>query len=180
MKTKNKFLITITFSFISIGFALIFGSIASFIAMNVVAPNPLQPDNFVIWQRFFIAAIMNCITIPAIVLFLLGNGLLLFLKGLKKKTVALFFLSLTICINGLFFIVPKAYKVNALAVSENVLKEHWTLFLTEKVQEDVLGGINMLLLLTYLFFIIYLIISNSALFFSAFSKKKTQPLTHNS
>lgn len=161
METKDKIFITIALFMTIIGFSLSLGSIFSFIAMNVVAPQPLLPDDFVIWQRYFITSIMNYVTVPAMVLFLLGNGLFVFLKGAKKKTITLFLLSVIICINGLFFIVPTAYKANTYTIHKNYLEQHWNAYLIEKSLEDTLGGINMLLLLVYLFIVIYFAINNN-------------------
>lgn len=163
METKNKTFITIALLLIIIGFALSLGSIMAFIAMNMVAPQPLLPGDFVIWQRFFIIPIMNYVTIPAIILFLLGNGLfLLFVKSNKKGiSTTLFFLSVAIFVNGMFFIIPTAYKANTFVISKNYLEQHWDAFLSEKTMEDILGGINMLFLLLYLCLAIYMIIKTN-------------------
>lgn len=158
MKTKNNIFVAVSLFFIAIGFALSLGSIASFIAMNIIAAKPLSPNDFVVWQRHFITPIMNYASIPGIVLFLCGNGLFLFQKTIRKTDVTLFLLSVIVFVNGMFFIVPTAHKANVFANNQIYLAQHWDTFLEQKTIEDSLGGANLLLLLSYLFVFIYLII----------------------
>lgn len=162
MKTKRNFFTAVSLFLTMIGFVMTLGSIASFIAMNIVAEKPLTPNDFVVWQRYFITPIMDYVTTLGVILFLCGNTLLLFQKITRKSAIdiALFLLSVVVFVNGMFFIIPTAYKANVFANNQAYLEQHWNTFLAQKTMEDSLGGVNMLLLLSYLFLVIYLIIKD--------------------
>jgi hypothetical protein len=127
------------------------GSIASFIAMNVIAgKNPTI--EFLYWQRTFVNPIMNFVTMPGIWLFLLGNiGLFLTLEA-KRKTanIILLILSFLVVANGQVIIIPFAKIVSHLAIQQFQTSEFIQDFATNKTIEDTCGGINLLFLLIYL------------------------------
>ncbi len=148
---RSNIIITAAKILLTIGFALCLGSIASFIAMNVI--NGEMPGiQFSYWQRTFVNPIMNFVTIPGMWLFLFSN-ILLFFTGKDKNSrtgLILLILSVLIFINGQFVIVPIAGIVNDLAIQQNsssiILQE----YASKKSAEDFAGGINMLLFLSHL------------------------------
>lgn len=134
-----------------IGYSLCIGSIASFIAMNVVAgENPTI--EFLFWQRHFVNPIMNYVTMPSIWLFLFGNiGLFLALeKGRNRMNIVLLVLSVLIAINGQFIIIPLAKSVSSFAVQQLQTSQFITEFAKQKSIEDTFGGINLFFLIIYL------------------------------
>ena len=134
-----------------IGYSLCIGSIASFIAMNVVAgENPTI--EFLFWQRHFVNPIMNYVTMPSIWLFLFGNiGLFLAIeKGRNRMNIVLLVLSVLIAINGQFIIIPLAKSVSRFAVQQLQTSQFITEFAKQKSIEDTFGGINLFFLIIYL------------------------------
>ncbi len=147
----SKLFLRIAKSAMIIGYSLCVGSIASFIAMNMISgTNPTI--EFLYWQRIFINPIMNFVTMPGIWLFLIGNIIMfLILENKKKiKNLVLLILSFLVVINGQMIIFPFAKKVSRLAVQQNQTSEFIQEFTTNKTIEDTFGGINLLFLLLYL------------------------------
>lgn len=135
----------------AIGYSLCLGSIASFIAMNLIA-GKTPTIEFFYWQRTFVNPIMNFVTMPGIWLFLLGNiGLFLTLEK-KRKTadIILLILSFLVVANGQAIIIPIAETVSNLAVQQVQTSTFIQDFTTNKTIEDTCGGINLLFLLIYL------------------------------
>ncbi|SEF85272.1 hypothetical protein [Sphingobacterium lactis] len=147
---KQSFL-KIAKTLIIVGYSLCLGSIASFIAMNVIAgDNPTM--EFLYWQRHFVNPIMNYVTMPSIWLFLFGNiGLFLALKkGKKRKNIVLLVISLLIVINGQFIIIPLAKSVSNSARQQYQTSQIIPSFAKQKSIEDTCGGLNLLFLISYL------------------------------
>ena len=134
-----------------LGFSLCLGSIASFIAMNIIAgDNPTI--EFLYWQRHFVNPIMIYVTMPSIWLFLIGNiGLFLPLKKCRKrKDIVLLVLSVLILINGQFIIIPLAKSVSSSAIQQFQTSQFIPEFAKQKSIEDTCGGLNLLFLISYL------------------------------
>ncbi|HCM20971.1 MAG TPA: hypothetical protein DIC46_09420 [Porphyromonadaceae bacterium] len=149
--SHSKSFFKITTGIIVIGYSLCLGSIASFIAMNIIAGDSPTIE-FLYWQRTFVNSIMNYVTAPAIWLFLLGNiGLFLTLgKERNRKNVILLMLSILVVINGQLIIIPFAKTVSSLAVQQLQISQFIPNFAANKAIEDTCGEINLLFLITYL------------------------------
>ncbi len=148
---QSKSFLKIAKIIIAIGYSLCLGSIASFIAMNIIAGKSPTIE-FLYWQRTFVNPIMNFVTVPAMWLLLLGNIALFLTSKYKRKAanVMLLILSLLIVVNGQAVITPLARKVSNLATQQFQASTFLQDFATNKTIEDTCGGINLLLLLAYL------------------------------
>ncbi len=135
----------------AIGYSLCLGSIASFIAMNIIAGKNSTIE-FLYWQRTFVNPIINFVTMPGIWFFLFGNiGMFLTLEEKRKKsTIILLILSFLVVANAQIVIIPFAKRVSYLAVQQFQTSEFLHEFGTNKTIEDTCGGINLLFLLIYL------------------------------
>lgn len=143
-----------------IGYSLCSGSIASLIALNVIAgKNPTI--EFLYWQRIFSSPIIQFITMPGIVVFLLGNIGWFLTKKKKSKISNILLVSLPVLllINGQFILIPLANTINQLAVEQLHSSSYIQEFATKKATEDICGGINLLFLLSYL--VIYIFTTKS-------------------
>ena len=156
--SQTQPLLKITKLLTTVGYSLCLGSVASFIAMNIIAADSPTIE-FLYWQRFFVNPIMNYITIPAIWLFLMGNlGLFLVIKKDRSFwNIVLLVLSFLILINGQFIIHPLATSVSGFAVQQFQTHQVITNFGRDKAMEDICGGINLLFLLSYLAAYIFII-----------------------
>ncbi len=133
-----------------VGFSFCLGSIASFVALNVIAgENPTIEFSY--WQRSFIDPIMRFVTMPGCWLLLFGNvGVFLALKGNRRSVNAvLLILSILILCNGLW-IFSVAENVSNLAVEQFQMAEPLPAYSAKKTVEDAFGGMNMALLIVYL------------------------------
>ncbi len=148
LQTKIFFQISVAMTVV--GFSLCLGSIASFIALNIIA-GKAPTIEFWYWQRLFINSIMYFVTIPGTWLFLLGNiGIYLKLKGKRKPVnIILLMLSFLLLLNG-YWIQSVAKTVSNLAVEQLKTNEFIQAFSSNKSIEDICGGINLLFLLVYL------------------------------
>jgi hypothetical protein len=151
MNKKTKSLNSISTLLIAIGFSLCVGSIAAFIAMNIIAPENGADLDFIHWQRHFINPIMAYVTVPGIWLFLAGNAGLFFVQPRKNLFgIIQLILAVLVFANGLFLIVPTAKIASGLAAEPTGLSGNIELFLQKKTMEDSLGGVNLVLLIAYL------------------------------
>ena len=151
MKEQKKQIVVVSQILTIIGFSLCIGSIASFIAMNVITPKTTLDLDFTHWQRYFAKPITNYVTVPGIWLFVTGNiGLYLFQFNKDNLNTAILIVAMLTFINGIFVIVPTARIVNRLAFEQAELARNVPLFLRKKMFEDSCGGINLFLLITYL------------------------------
>lgn len=150
-KMQSKIYRTIIEMFLAIGFALCLGSIASFIAMNAIS-GKIPNIEISYWQRTFVNPIMKYVTIPGIWIFLFSNFLIFITRNDKKNkaNISLLILSVLIFINGQFVIVPIAEIVNNLAIQQFNSKIVLEGYLSKKTIEDICGGINLILFLSYL------------------------------
>ena len=133
------------------GFSLSLGSIVSFIAMNIIA-GETPTTEFWYWQRKFVSAITNYVTLPGIWLFFLGNTSWFLVLGKERKKInyILVILPVLTILNAYMIIVPVAKKVNKAAVQQIQLPGFIKDFTFNKSIEDISGGINMLFLLSFL------------------------------
>ncbi|GEM_PF-208574 len=136
---------------IIVGFSLCLGSIASLIAINIIAGDSPTIE-FLYWQRHFVNPIMNYVTMPSIWFFLVGNiGLFLALKKNRKwKDIVLLVLPVLIVINGQFIIIPLAKSVSSSAIQQLQTAQFIPEFAKQKSIEDTCGGLNLLFLISYL------------------------------
>ena len=145
MKNKNFFqrmaqLIAI------FGLSLLIGNISAFIAMNMLSIP--QDTSFFLWQRRFIDAMVQLGMIKGMWLFLIGN-IVIYLCQRNRKNLLLLILSSVVFVLGEFFIIPLSYETSLLAFQQYEMNQITPDFLTIKHKEDVLGGINLLILLIY-------------------------------
>ena len=145
MKNKNFFqrmaqLIAI------FGLSLLIGNISAFIAMNMLSIP--QDTSFFLWQRRFIDAMVQLGMIKGMWLFLIGN-IVIYLCQRNRKNLLLLILSSVVFVLGEFFIIPLSYDTSLLAFQQYEMNQITPDFLTIKHKEDVLGGINLLILLIY-------------------------------
>lgn len=145
MKSKN--LLQRVAQFITIvGLSLLIGNISAFIAMNMLS---IQQDTpFFLWQRRFIDAMVQLGMIKGMWLFLIGN-IVIYLCQRNRKNLLLLILSSVVFVLGEFFIIPLSYETSLLAFQQYEMNQVTSDFLTIKHKEDVLGGINLLILLIY-------------------------------
>ncbi len=147
---QTKIFFQISIAMTVVGFSLCLGSIASFIALNVIA-GETPTIEFWYWQRLFIDPIMYFVTIPGTWLFLLGNiGIYLRSKGKRKSiNIILLVLSFLLVLNG-YWIQSVAKTVSSLAVEQLKTEGFIQAFSSNKSIEDICGGVNLLFLLVYL------------------------------
>ena len=81
-------------------------------------------------------------------LFLIGN-IVIYLCQRNRKNLLLLILSSVVFVLGEFFIIPLSYDTSLLAFQQYEMNQITPDFLTIKHKEDVLGGINLLILLIY-------------------------------
>lgn len=137
------------FFLMTVGFALCFGSIATFIVMNFVLGSAPSLEA-IYWQRMFVAKIMYYSTVPGMwILFLSGTIVTLNQYGVSKNLWFLLkvFILLAIVINGTFIIVPLADKVNELAIKQYQLNKENVEYLSTKTMEDIFGALNFIILI---------------------------------
>ena len=145
MKSKN--LLQRVAQFITIvGLSLLIGNISAFIAMNMLSIQ--QDTSFFLWQRRFIDAMVQLGMIKGMWLFLIGN-IVIYLCQRNRKNLLLFILSSVVFVLGEFFIIPLSYETSLLAFQQYEMNQVTSDFLIIKHKEDVLGGINLLILLIY-------------------------------
>ena len=146
MKSKN--LLQRVAQFITIvGLSLLIGNISAFIAMNMLStPKDIL---FFLWQRRFIDAMVQLGMIKGMWLFLIGN-IVIYLCQRTRKNLLLLIFSIAVFILGEFFIIPLSYETSLLAFQQYGMNQINPDFLTIKHKEDVLGGLNLFILLTYL------------------------------
>ena len=145
MKSKN--LLQRVAQFIAIlGLSLLIGNISAFIAMNMLSIP--QDTSFFLWQRRFIDAMVQLGMIKGMWLFLIGN-IVIYLCQRNRKNLLLLILSSVVFVLGEFFIIPLSYDTSLLAFQQYEMNQITPDFLTIKHKEDVLGGINLLILLIY-------------------------------
>lgn len=145
MKSKN--LLQRVAQFITIvGLSLLIGNISAFIAMNMLSTP--QDTSFFLWQRRFIDAMVQLGMIKGMWLFLIGN-IVIYLCQRTRKNLLLLILSIAVFILGEFFIIPLSYETSLLAFHQYEMNQVTSDFLTIKHKEDVLGGVNLLILLIY-------------------------------
>ncbi|WP_311329751.1 hypothetical protein [Capnocytophaga sputigena] len=145
MKSKN--LLQRVAQFITIvGLSLLIGNILAFIAMNMLSIQ--QDTSFFLWQRRFIDAMVQLGMIKGMWLFLIGN-IVIYLCQRNRKNLLLLILSSVVFVLGEFFIIPLSYETSLLAFQQYGMNQITPDFLTIKHKEDVLGGVNLLILLIY-------------------------------
>ena len=145
MKSKNLLQRVAQF-IIVVGLSLLIGNISAFIAMNMLSIP--QDTSFFLWQRRFIDAMVQLGMIKGMWLFLIGN-IVIYLCQRNRKNLLLFILSSVVFVLGEFFIIPLSYDTSLLAFQQYEMNQITPDFLTIKHKEDVLGGINLLILLIY-------------------------------
>ena len=145
MKSKNLLQRVAQF-IIVVGLSLLIGNISAFIAMNML-PTP-KDTLFFLWQRRFIDAMVQLGMIKGMWLFLIGN-IVIYLCQRNRKNLLLLILSSVVFVLGEFFIIPLSYETSLLAFQQYEMNQVTSDFLTIKHKEDVLGGINLLILLIY-------------------------------
>ena len=146
MKNKNFFqrmaqLIAI------FGLGLLIGNISAFIAMNMLSTP--KDTLFFLWQRRFIDAMVQLGMIKGMWLFFIGN-IVIYLCQRTRKNLLLLILSIIVFVLGEFFIVPLSYKTSLVAFQQYEMNQVISDFLIIKHKEDVLGGFNLFIWLTYL------------------------------
>ena len=145
MKSKN--LLQRVAQFIAIlGLSLLIGNISAFIAMNMLSTP--QDTSFFLWQRQFIDAMVQLGMIKGMWLFLIGN-IVIYLCQITRKNLLLLILSIAVFVLGEFFIIPLSYDTSLLAFQQYRMNQVTSDFLTIKHKEDILGGVNLLILLVY-------------------------------
>lgn len=145
MKSKNLLQRVAQF-IIVVGLSLLIGNISAFIAMNMLStPKDIL---FFLWQRRFIDAMVQLGMIKGMWLFLIGN-IVIYLCQRNRKNLLLLILSSVVFVLGEFFIIPLSYDTSLLAFQQYEMNQITPDFLTIKHKEDVLGGINLLILLIY-------------------------------
>ena len=145
MKSKNLLQRVAQF-IIVVGLSLLIGNISAFIAMNMLSIP--QDTSFFLWQRRFIDAMVQLGMIKGMWLFLIGN-IVIYLCQRNRKNLLLLILSSVVFVSGEFFIIPLSYDTSLLAFQQYEMNQVTSYFLTIKHKEDVLGGINLLILLIY-------------------------------
>lgn len=145
MKSKNLLQRVAQF-IIVVGLSLLIGNISAFIAMNMLSIP--QDTSFFLWQRRFIDAMVQLGMIKGMWLFLIGN-IVIYLCQRNRKNLLLLILSSVVFVLGEFFIIPLSYETSLLAFQQYEMNQITPDFLTIKYKEDVLGGINLLILLIY-------------------------------
>ena len=145
MKSKNLLQRVAQF-IIVLGLSLLIGNISAFIAMNMLSIP--QDTSFFLWQRRFIDAMVQLGMIKGMWLFLIGN-IVIYLCQRNRKNLLLLILSSVVFVLGEFFIIPLSYETSLLAFQQYEMNQITPDFLTIKHKEDVLGGINLLILLIY-------------------------------
>ena len=145
MKSKN--LLQRVAQFITIvGLSLLIGNISAFLAMNMLStPKDIL---FFLWQRRFIDAMVQLGMIKGMWLFLIGN-IVIYLCQRTRKNLLLLILSIAVFVLGEFFIIPLSYETSLLAFQQYGMNQITPDFLTIKHKEDVLGGVNLLILFIY-------------------------------
>ena len=141
MKSKNLLQRVAQF-IIVVGLSLLIGNISAFIAMNMLSIP--QDTSFFLWQRRFIDAMVQ----KGMWLFLIGN-IVIYLCQRNRKNLLLLILSSVVFVLGEFFIIPLSYETSLLAFQQYGMNQVTSDFLTIKHKEDVLGGVNLLILLIY-------------------------------
>lgn len=160
INSTNRTKVFITLVIIS--YALCLGSVASFIAMNVTAgKNPSL--EYIYWQRIFVSSIMTYATIPGTWMLLIWTFIWYFAtrKNYKKTCLAIVIIVALIFINGQFILRPIVKTVNNLAAKQIKLKTLFADYTTQKKTEDILGAVNLLLLLTFLIIFIICILKTN-------------------
>lgn len=145
MKSKNLLQRVAQF-IIVVGLSLLIGNISAFIAMNMLSIQ--QDTSFFLWQRRFIDAMVQLGMIKGMWLFLIGN-IVIYLCQRNRKNLLLLILSSVVFVLGEFFIIPLSYETSLLAFQQYEMNQVTSDFLIIKHKEDVLGGINLLILLIY-------------------------------
>ena len=145
MKSKNLLQRVAQF-IIVLGLSLLIGNISAFIAMNMLSIP--QDTSFFLWQRRFIDAMVQLGMIKGMWLFLIGN-IVIYLCQRNRKNLLLLILSSVVFVLGEFFIIPLSYETSLLAFQQYEMNQITPDFLTIKHKEDVLGGINLLILFIY-------------------------------
>ena len=145
MKSKNLLQRVAQF-IIVVGLSLLIGNISAFITMNMLSIP--QDTSFFLWQRRFIDAMVQLGMIKGMWLFLIGN-IVIYLCQRNRKNLLLLILSSVVFVLGEFFIIPLSYDTSLLAFQQYEMNQVTSDFLTIKHKEDVLGGINLLILLIY-------------------------------
>lgn len=135
----------------AVGYSLCLGSIASFIAMDMIAGKKPTIE-FWYWQRIFITPIMNFVTMPGIWLFLFGNIGLFLATGKERKmtNILLLILPILLVINVQMNLSPVAKIINRLSVQQVQTSTFIKDFATKKNIEDIFGEVNLFILLVYL------------------------------
>ena len=145
MKSKN--LLQRVAQFITIvGLSLLIGNISAFIAMNMLSTP--KDTLFFLWQRRFIDAMVQLGMIKGMWLFFIGN-IVIYLCQRTRKNLLLLIFSIAVFILGEFFIIPLSYETSLLAFQQYGMNQITPDFLTIKHKEDVLGGVNLLILFIY-------------------------------
>ncbi len=80
---------------------------------------------------------------------IIGN-IVIYLCQRTRKNLLLLILSIIVFVLGEFFIIPLSYKTSLVAFQQYVMNQVISDFLIIKHKEDVLGGLNLFILLTYL------------------------------
>ena len=137
------------------------GSIAAFIAMNLYVIGitnyyPSQID-YIYWQRRYMMAVMNDVTIPGIWLLFLTTAGLFFFNPKEKRFagISLLILSILILLNGIFIktIAISATNIAIQMFDNKLINKNDTLlgdYFSNKGVEDIFGSINLLLLIIFL------------------------------
>ena len=129
------------------GLSLLIGNISAFIAMNMLS---IPKDTlFFLWQRQFIDAMVQLGMIKGMWLLFIGN-IVIYLYQKNRKNLLLLILSIIVFVLGEFFIVPLSYETSHIAFQQYEMNQITSNFLIIKHKEDVLGGLNLFILLTYL------------------------------
>ena len=148
MKQKSTLMVIKNWALflILVSFSMALGSIVAFVAMNFSSES--QNAAFFFWQRKFIDSIMSFATQPGIWLVFIASCLL-YVCERKRKYIALLIIAGMVLLIGQGLLIPLAHQVSDLAYQYKESAQVAAEFLSKKQTEDILGGINMLLLIIY-------------------------------
>lgn len=140
---------------LSIGFILFLGSLFSFIVLNIIGEEPTVTSAY--WKRLFVAKMTNTITIPGLILIVIGV-LWVMIKDhpfLKRWAIAAQVLLALLTINTAFVVIPTVYAVNDLSLQQlcgNTFLDNYVIL---KTKEDMLGAFNMLMAIGLFLIVIF-------------------------
>ena len=130
------------------GFALCFGSIFTFIAMNALIEKQ-SSIQAVFWQRLLVSKISSACTVPGVWIFAASTLLSIFLQphSIRNNLIVATVLNCLVVLNIMLFLSPLVKRVTSIAEEQMKTSTEIPAYASLKKTEDKVGAVNMVLLI---------------------------------